>query len=109
MPLAAGETYAFLGGGDDDTKDVDLYLEDEKGKIVARDVEKDAIPVVQFKPKEAGKYRVVLKLAESASQSSFCAFATLRAGGFDVPTENLSVSATRLMTICRAIAEKAGG
>ena len=109
MPLQAGETYLFLGGGDDDTKDVDLYLEDANGKIVARDVEKDAVPVVEFTPKETGKYRVALKLAESSSKSSFCAFATLRAGGFDVPAQNLETSASRLMRLCRAIAEKTGG
>lgn len=109
MPLKAGESYAFLGGGDDDTKDLDLYVQDANGKIVARDVDKDATPVVEFTPKEAGQYQVVLKLAEGASDSSFCAFATLRAGGFDVPTENLTTSAARLMALCRAIAEKTGG
>lgn len=109
LPLKAGETYAILGGGDDDAKNVDLTLEDANGKVVAQDVEKDAIPVVEYKVPASGSYRVVLKLTEGASQNSFCAFATLRAGGFDVPTQNLELSAARLMTLCRAIVEKTGG
>jgi hypothetical protein len=109
FPLLAGESYAFLGGGDDDTKDLDIYLMDAQGKIIAQDEDKDATPVVEFTPKVAGNYQVVLKLAEGASQDSFCAFATLRAGGFDVPTQNLATSAERLMQICGVVAEKTGG
>jgi hypothetical protein len=109
FPLLAGESYAFLGGGDDDTKDLDIYVLNAQDKIVARDVDNDATPVVEFTPKAAGNYRVVLKLADGASKDSFCAFATLRAGGFDVPTQNLATSAERLMQLCGVIAEKTGG
>lgn len=108
IPLKAGRTYAILGGGDDDVEDLDLYLKDSDGDIVARDVDKDANPVIVFKPEEDGRYRVVMKLASGKTKSSFCAYATLRDGGFDVPASNLNTAYTRLITLCTAIDKRIG-
>lgn len=109
LPLEGGKTYAFIGGGDDDSRDVDLYLQDAAGKVVARDVDDDATPVVTFTPERNGQYRAVLKLESTTARSSFCAYATMRKDGFDVPTQNLTTAAGRLMAMCRVIAEKTGG
>jgi hypothetical protein len=109
IPLKAGTEYAFIGGGDDDAIDLDLYLVNPEGKIVERDIDEDATPVVTFKAPADGKYRVLLKLIAAATKSSFCGYATLRAGGFEVPPQNLAGCAARLMTVCEVIADKTGG
>lgn len=108
IPLKAGVTYAIIGGGDDDVTDLDLYLKDSEGNIVARDVEKDSNPVIVFKPEEDGRYRVTMKLVSGKTTSSFCAYATLRDGGFDVPASNLNTAYERLITLCTAIDKKIG-
>lgn len=108
IPLKAGVQYAIIGGGDDDVTDLDLYLKDADGNIVARDVEKDSNPVVVFKPEEDGKFRVEMKLVSGKTKSSFCCYATLRDGGFDVPVSNLNSAYTRLMTLCGAVDKKIG-
>jgi hypothetical protein len=109
IPLKGGFEYAFVGGGDDDAVDLDLYLVDPEGKIIARDVDDDPTPVVVFKAPADGQYRILLKLAESRAMSSFCGYATMRSGGFDVPPQNLTTCAARLMKLCEIIANKTGG
>lgn len=109
IPLKGGTEYAFIGGGDDDAGDLDLYLVDPNGKIVERDVDDDATPVVTFKAPADGQYRILLKLAEGQAKSSFCGYATMRSGGFDVPPQNLATCAARLMKLCEVIANKTGG
>ncbi len=109
MPLKGGEQYVFIGGGDDDVADMDLAVLNDTGKIVATDVEDDANPVVVFRPKSDGRYRVQMRLAKSADKNSFCCYATLREAGIDVPVVNLNGSSTRLMSFCETIANKRDG
>lgn len=109
IPLKSGVEYAFVGGGDDDVNDLDLYLADPNGKIIERDIDEDATPVVTFKAPAEGQYRIILKLADGKAKSSFCGYATMRAGGFDVPVQNLTTCAARLMKLCEVIADKTGG
>jgi hypothetical protein len=108
IPLKAGVEYAFLGGGDDDVKDLDLYLEDNDGNVVAKDDATDSNPVVVYTPKEDGKYRIVMKLVSTKASGSFCCYATLRNGGFDVPIGNLAKATGRLMGLCERINDKLG-
>lgn len=108
IPLTGGTEYAFLGGGDDDTKDLDIYVEDNDGNVVAKDDATDSNPVVVFTPKEDGKFRVIVKLVSSKSSGSFACYATLRNGGFDVPVSNLASASGRLLAICQRINDKLG-
>jgi hypothetical protein len=108
IPLKAGTEYALIGGGDDDVKDMDLYLEDSDGNIVAKDDATDSNPVVVYTPKEDGKYRVVMKLVSTKATSSFCCYATLRDGGFDVPVSNLAAASGKLLALCERINDKLG-
>ncbi len=108
MPLIGGRSYAFLGGGDDDVKDLDLFLKDSEGNVVERDVATDANPVIVFTPREDGKYRLVMKLASDKVKGSYCAFAVLRDGGFDVPASNLVTSYATVIALCTSIDKKLG-
>jgi hypothetical protein len=87
---------------------MDLYLEDADGNVVAKDTETDSNPVVVFTPKEDGKYKIVMKLVSTKASSSFCCYATLRAGGFDVPVSNLAKASGRLLALCERINDKLG-
>jgi hypothetical protein len=108
IPLKGGTQYALIGGGDDDVKDMDLYLEDSDGNVVAKDDATDANPVVVYTPREDGKYKVVMKLISTRATSSFCCYATLRDGGFDVPLDNLATAAGKLLAMCERINDKLG-
>lgn len=108
IPLKGGTEYAFMGGGDDDTKDLDIYVEDNDGDVVAKDDAADANPVVVFTPKEDGKYRVVMKMVSTKATGSFACYATLRDGGFDVPVSNLASASGRLLALCGRINDKLG-
>ncbi len=108
IPLKAGTQYAFLGGGDNDTKDLDLYVEDDDGNVLVKDDAADANPVVVFEPKEDGKYRIKMKLVSSTASGSFACYATLRDGGFDVPVSNLATATSRLLALCGKINDRLG-
>lgn len=108
IPLTGGTEYAFIGGGDDDVQDMDLYLLDADGDVVAKDDAKDSNPVVVFTPKEDGKYKVVMKLVDGKARGSFVAYALLRKGGYDVPAKNLKAAWERLLGMCEKINDKLG-
>ncbi|MBI1831493.1 MAG: hypothetical protein HYR84_08590 [Planctomycetes bacterium] len=65
--LKAGQPYKFLAAGDKDARDVDIEIIDEDGKVVAKDADPDATAVVNFTPKNTGKYQVRVRLYESRS------------------------------------------
>jgi hypothetical protein len=92
----ADRTYALIGGGDGDAVDVDIYISDEAGNVIAADRDDDASPLVNFKPPATGRYRMTLRL-ERASQDSFCALVTLRTGGYNVPVANLASAVDKLI------------
>ena len=94
--LRAGQSYAFIGGGDGDASDVDIYLSDGAGNVIAADRDDDASPLVKFKAPADGLYKLTLRL-ERGAQDSFCAVVTLRTGGFSVPLENLSTVIDRMV------------
>jgi len=90
--LQAGKRYAFIAGGDDDARDVDLYLYDSGGRLVGKDTDRTASAVVAFQPRVSGRYRVVLTLPSSRTNESFCALSVLttdRQHGFELRTESL--------------------
>lgn len=106
--LQAGESYVFVAGGDDDVKDLDLFVVDSEGNRVATDSKADATPMVEFSPEKTGQYAVRIRLF-GASRASFCALGVFRKNGFDVPVDSLSTAAAKLIAACGKISEKAKG
>jgi hypothetical protein len=65
LNLQQGKKYRFLAAGDYDAKDVDLQVQDLKGKVVAKDEEKASEAKVDFTPNASGKYLVSVRLFDS--------------------------------------------
>ena len=71
LQLTAGIEYAILGVCDDRCSDVDVALYD--GNLVVEiDVEADDYPLIRFKPRVSGIYRVVVTVA--SCDASACHF-----------------------------------
>ena len=89
--LNGGETYVFLGGGDNNAKDVDLELTNANDEVVGKDTDEDPNPVIKFKPKKDGVYAIKIKLEESkdSKSGSFTALVVLSTKGYNVPIDNL--------------------
>jgi hypothetical protein len=62
--LRRGIDYAFVAVCDTDCDDVDLRLESPSGREIDSDVERDDVPVVQFRADQSGAYRVVVEMAD---------------------------------------------
>jgi hypothetical protein len=60
VTLYAGNSYRLLGVGDDSTKNLDVYLYDLEGKVVAQDGAEGREPVIEFKPTATATYYIVL-------------------------------------------------
>jgi len=78
--LDAGQRVLFIGGADNDARDIDITVYNEDtGVLVARDRETDRTPVVEFTVPSSGRYRVELDLYDSTAPS-FCTLMALEAG-----------------------------
>jgi len=102
VPMEAGKSYVFLGGGSKDADDVDIEILDSRGKVVAKDDDVDPTPVVRFTPPRAGKYTLRLTLFK-ADSACFCAVAILQRGGYDIPIRNLADATNDLIGFCNDV------
>ena len=94
----AGVKYAVVGGGDDGTKDLDVYILDADGNEVAKDELADNIPVVEFTPRRAGRYTIKVVMFDSGSKGGFGTVGVLKVGGFEVPVRNQATALANLVT-----------
>lgn len=56
-----GNEYAIYAAGDNRVKDIDLYLEDDEGNIIAQDITPKAFAMVVFTPQYSGTYFVIMR------------------------------------------------
>ena len=66
LTLLAGNEYLVQGCGDDDVSDLDLFLYDSDGKVVAMDSTDDREPTLSFKPATTDTYYLTLSLGSMA-------------------------------------------
>jgi hypothetical protein len=91
VALRAGQSYTFLGGGDDDVVDLDMYVVDRNEVIVASDVEDDDTPIPDFTADYDGRYSVRLQLVSGQAPTSFVSFAMLtNSGGTSIEEEKFA-------------------
>jgi hypothetical protein len=105
MTLNQGQTYAFLGAGNQPARDLDIIIEDALRNIVAQDVKDDATPVVEFTPASTGRYTLKLKL-HSAIAPCFCGMALLQRNGWSVPAGNLDAAMGNMLARCENVARQ---
>lgn len=65
LTLQGNKKYRFLAAGDADARDVDLDIQDLKGKTLKADVGTEPEAVVNFTPNVTGKYLVRVRLYAS--------------------------------------------
>lgn len=109
--LVGGETYVFLGGGDNNAKDVDLELYNSNDDRIEEDTEDDPNPVIKFKPKKDGVYAIKMTLQESkdGKSGSFTALVVMSTKGYNVPIDNLGKALGTLSARADSISTKVEG
>ena len=82
ITLSEGVQYVFLAGGDPDVIDINIYLRDSTGAVIAKDDLPDVNPIVVYTPPATGRYRIELKLQDSqANRDAFCVLLLLKRVG----------------------------
>ncbi len=107
MRLNAGEKYVFIGGGDDDVTDCNLYLKKD-GRVYEKDVEDDANPVISFTPLESGIYEIVYELKGDEKEASFVALALMSPDGYDISAEEVDQATNKILTYGSYINDEVG-
>jgi hypothetical protein len=68
--LSMGKSYGIVGVCDRDCRDLDIALYDNRGNLIASDLEDDDIPAIAVTPYRSGTYRVRVDMANC--YSSLC-------------------------------------
>ncbi|HWP38435.1 MAG TPA: hypothetical protein VNL18_12865 [Gemmatimonadales bacterium] len=79
--VTKGKSYFIAGGGDGNSKDLDICVYDTQGKEVECDTATDDIPLVTFDAGQSGTYRVVLKAYDVDGSTTFAGMVILRKKG----------------------------
>jgi hypothetical protein len=84
----AGVKYAVVGGGDNGTKDLDIFILDEDGKVVVQDTLDDNVPIVEFTPDRKSRYTIRMLMHDGAPAGGMGTLGILQRGGIQVPGKN---------------------
>lgn len=93
LTLEAGKKYVFLAKSSGDI-DIDIVLHDEDGRIIARDVESDGMPVVVYEADRGGRYTIELRNA--SGRATYAVMAMLETGGARLAARFVRQTLTRL-------------
>lgn len=100
VPLTRGVNYMFVAGGDNDAQDIDLEIQDDKGRVVAVDNRVAADAMATLAAPSTGWFTLKLTLAKSRKDfPCVCVVAILKENGLQVPLKNLDVCSARLMRL----------
>ena len=99
----AGVKYAVVGGGDNGTKDLDVYILDADGQVVAKDELADNFPVVEFTPRRSGRYTIRVLMYEAGNNGGFGTVGILKVGGFEVPVRNQATALANLVAQANSV------
>ena len=108
--LRKGQSYIFIGGGDQSARDIDLIITDSRGKVVNRNTNNNKTsPFARFDPPVTGRYTMTLKLQSSANGSAFCAVSVLRTGGVRLPLDRIVEAAAKVVAYSAIVFAAAEG
>ncbi|QLE56496.1 hypothetical protein [Nostoc sp. TCL26-01] len=69
--LRAGISYGIVGVCDSDCADLDIAMTDERGNLIASDLEEDDIPAITLNPDRSGNYRIWVNMANCNSNTCY--------------------------------------
>jgi hypothetical protein len=92
-----GVKYAIVGGGDNGTRDLDLYVLDEDGRVVVKDELTDNIPVVEFIPPRNARYTIRMLMYDGNPGGGFGSLGVLKRNGYEIPVKNQAVALAGLI------------
>ena len=81
LALQAEQRYVFIAAAERQAIDLDLFLRDRSGTIVAEDDKTDDTPIVEYTVATTGRYTLQLHLTDTPSPSTFVALGILSSGG----------------------------
>jgi hypothetical protein len=93
-PFEAGKTYAVIGAGSTEAN-IDLFVYDSSGNLVASDVEPDGNPTVTFTPAATDNYSIELTVV--GQEEEFGAVVVMQDGGLRIEAEILQAVFQRLL------------
>jgi len=73
--LTAGMTYKFWGACDGDCSDLDIELQDDNGNVLESDVLDDDNPIVEYRAKKSGTFKVKVTMASCNTNPCYWGFA----------------------------------
>ncbi|TXF86273.1 hypothetical protein FUA23_19725 [Neolewinella aurantiaca] len=94
VSLEEGVEYVFVASGPYEQADVDLYLRDSTGTILARDQQEDGTPVVEFRAPANGAYQLQLHLVAANEEMAYVALSLLCRRGRQIPEQDYHKVAT---------------
>lgn len=87
IELEEGKQYTFIGGGDEDVYDLDMYIVDLNGDVVCSDTEDDDTPIPDFTAAYTGRYSLRMQLISGEAPTSFVSFMIMTTTGNTIPDE----------------------
>lgn len=88
VSLRKGVDYVFLASGPSEQTDVDLYLRNAAGMVLAKDQQDDGTPVVEFTAPANGTFQLQLHLAAGEAPEAYVALSLLRRRGQQLSEQN---------------------
>lgn len=109
LTLRKNTNYTFLATADREFTDVDLYLRDSLGSIIAQDNERDGTPIVEFQVPVTGNYQVQLHLAAAELTDNYVALSLLQSGGPSIIEGDYRRLSNRFFTASTALLQATDG
>jgi hypothetical protein len=72
--LAANTEYLVTGACDNDCSDLDIFVKDANGTVIAKDDSADDIPVVRFTARTAGRYSIDVRMHQCSANPCYFGF-----------------------------------
>jgi hypothetical protein len=69
--LRAGTSYGIVGVCDSDCQDLDIAITDQRGNMIASDVEDDDVPTITLSPYRSGSYRIWVNMTNCNANTCY--------------------------------------
>ncbi|MEM1358299.1 MAG: glycosyltransferase N-terminal domain-containing protein [Bacteroidota bacterium] len=98
VALRANLSYTFLASAESESYDIDLYLRDQKGQVLASDDAKDGTPIVEYTVESDGIYQLQLHAVSGPTAHSFLGISLLCGSGGSIYESNFRATSNDFFT-----------